>query len=99
MHFSRFFRKKPIARLILKCKISGSHTISDQSLLLSTIVLNDTKVHAPMQDNKMIAIYIPQPWGLQLELASPVSSCHGKRYAQEQFLPDILGDSITLEIC
>ena len=32
---------KLIARLILKRKISGSHTIPDQSLLLSTIVLND----------------------------------------------------------
>ena len=42
MHSSGFFRIKPIARLIFKCEISGSHTISDQSLLLSTIVLNDT---------------------------------------------------------
>ena len=42
MHSSGFFRIKPIARLILKREISGSHTISDQSLLLSTIVLNDT---------------------------------------------------------
>ena len=41
MHSSRFFRIKLIARLILKCEISGSHTIFDQSLLLSTIVLND----------------------------------------------------------
>ena len=41
MHSSGFFRIKPIARLILKCEILGSHTISDQSLLLSTIVLND----------------------------------------------------------
>ena len=31
--FQRIFWIKPIARLILKCKISGSHTISDQSLL------------------------------------------------------------------
>ena len=42
MHSSGFFQIKPIARLILKCEISGSHTISDQSLLLSTIILNDT---------------------------------------------------------
>ena len=41
MHFSGFFRIKLIARLILKREIFGSHTISDQSLLLSTIVLND----------------------------------------------------------
>ena len=41
MHSSGFFQIKLIARLILKCKISGSHMISDQSLLLSTIVLND----------------------------------------------------------
>ena len=41
MYSSRFFWIKPIARLIFKRKISGSHTISDQSLLLSTIVLND----------------------------------------------------------
>ena len=41
MHSSGFFRIKPIARLILKREISGSHTISDQSLLLSTNVLND----------------------------------------------------------
>ena len=41
MYSSGFFRIKPIARLILKHEISGSHTISDRSLLLSTIVLND----------------------------------------------------------
>ena len=41
MHSSGFFRIKLIARLILKRKILGSHTISDQSLLLSTNVLND----------------------------------------------------------
>ena len=41
MHSSGFFRIKLIARLILKREISGSHMISDQSLLLSTIVLND----------------------------------------------------------
>ena len=41
MHSSGFFWIKLIARLILKREISGSHTISDQSLLLSTIVLND----------------------------------------------------------
>ena len=41
MHSSGFFRIKLIARLILKREIPGSHTISDQSLLLSTIVLND----------------------------------------------------------
>ena len=45
MHSSGFFQIKLIARLILKCKISRSHTISDQSLLLSTIVLNDMYVH------------------------------------------------------
>ena len=44
MHSSGFFRIKPIARLILKREISGSHTISDQSLLLSTNVLNDTYI-------------------------------------------------------
>ena len=42
MHSSWFFWIKPIARLILKHEISGSHTISDQSLLLSTTVLNDS---------------------------------------------------------
>ena len=41
MHSSGFFQIKPIARLILKCKFLESHTISDQSLLLSTIILND----------------------------------------------------------
>ena len=45
MHSSGFFRIKPIARFILKHEISRSHTISDQSLLLSTIVLNDMQVH------------------------------------------------------
>ena len=44
MHSSGFFRIKPIARLILKREISGSHTISDQFLLLSTNVLNDIYV-------------------------------------------------------
>ena len=42
MHSSGFFRIKLIARLILKRKIMGSHTISDQSLLLSTNVLDDS---------------------------------------------------------
>ena len=41
MHSSGFFSDKLIARLILKREISGSHMISDQSLLLSTNVLND----------------------------------------------------------
>ena len=45
-----FFRIKPIARLILKREISGSHTISDQSLLLSTIVLNDIYLLLPVND-------------------------------------------------
>ena len=45
MHSSGFFRIKPIARLILKREILGSHTISDQSLLLSTIILNDSYVY------------------------------------------------------
>ena len=40
--FQWVFQIKPIVWLILKCKISRSHTISDQSLLLSTNVLNDT---------------------------------------------------------
>ena len=38
MHSSWFFRIKPIARLILRRKISGSHMISYQSLL------NDTNI-------------------------------------------------------
>ena len=48
MHSSGFFRIKPIARLISKREISGSHTISDQSLLLSTIVLNDIMSSQPL---------------------------------------------------
>ena len=46
MHSSGFFQIKLIARLILKREISGSHTISDQSLLLSTIVLNDVGINS-----------------------------------------------------
>ena len=46
MDSSGFFRIKPIAKLILKREILGSHTISDQSLLLSTIVLNDKTIGA-----------------------------------------------------
>ena len=49
-----FFQIKPIARLIFKCEILGSHMISDQSLLLSTIVLNDTY---PCTCTKYIATY------------------------------------------
>ena len=41
MYFSGFFQIKSIEILILKREISGSHTISDQSLLLSTTVFND----------------------------------------------------------
>ena len=36
--FQWVFWIKPIARLILKHKISGSYMISDQSLLLSTTI-------------------------------------------------------------
>ena len=43
--FHWVFRIKPIARLIFKHEILGSHRISDQSLLLSTIILNDSYVH------------------------------------------------------
>ena len=38
MHSSGFFRIKLIARLILKREISGSHTISDQSLTYLMII-------------------------------------------------------------
>ena len=42
MHSSRFFRVKPIGRLFYEVqKKSGNHTISNQSLLLGTTVLND----------------------------------------------------------
>ena len=40
-----FFGYKPIGMLILKCEFLGSHMISDQSLLLSTIVLNDIYIY------------------------------------------------------
>ena len=36
------FGYKPIGRLVLKCEFFGSRMISDQSLLLSTNVLNDS---------------------------------------------------------
>ena len=45
MHSSGFFRIKLIARLILKREILGSHMISDQSLLLSTNVLNEVPLN------------------------------------------------------
>ena len=45
MHSSRFFRVKPIGRLFYEVQKSGNHTISYQSLLLSTTVLNDTTVN------------------------------------------------------
>ena len=41
MHPSGFFPDKAYCKVDLKCEISRSHTISDQSLLLSTCVLND----------------------------------------------------------
>ena len=41
MHSSGFFWDKAYCKVDFKCEISGSHAISDQSLLLSTIVLND----------------------------------------------------------
>ena len=41
MHSSRFFRVNPIGRLFYEVRKSGNHTISYQSLLLSTTVLND----------------------------------------------------------
>ena len=42
MHSSGFFSDKAYCKVDFKCKILGSHTISDQSLLLSTVVLNDS---------------------------------------------------------
>ena len=39
--FQALFRVKSIARLFLKCENSQSHMISNQSLLLSTTVLDD----------------------------------------------------------
>ena len=62
MHSSGFFRIKPIARLILKREILGSHTISDQSLLLSTndvVKPYDTPVHKGTHENSGIAITLP----------------------------------------
>ena len=65
MYSSKFFSDKAfffIARLILKREISGSHTISDQSLLLSTIVLNDNSavmfspVHVLYYNREIIAL-------------------------------------------
>ena len=45
MHSSRVFQIKLIGRLIYELqKKSGSHMISYQSLLLSTIVLNDSYI-------------------------------------------------------
>ena len=41
MHSSGVFRIKLIGRLFYEMQKMGSHTISYQSLLLSTIVLND----------------------------------------------------------
>ena len=41
MHSSQFFQVKPIGRLFYEVQKSGNHTISYQSLLLSTTVLND----------------------------------------------------------
>ena len=41
MHSSGLFSDKAYCKVDLKCEISGSHMISDQSLLLSTVVLND----------------------------------------------------------
>ena len=41
MHSSGFFSDKAYCKVDLKREILGSHTISDQSLLLSTNVLND----------------------------------------------------------
>ena len=45
MHSSGFFSDKAYCKVDFKREISGSHMISDQSLLLSTIVLNDILLH------------------------------------------------------
>ena len=42
MHSSGFFSDKAYCKVDFKREISGSHMISDQSLLLSTNVLNDS---------------------------------------------------------
>ena len=41
LHSSTVFRLSLLEGCFMKCEKSGSHTISYQSLLLSTIVLND----------------------------------------------------------
>ena len=43
MYSSKFFSDKAYCKVDFKARNFGSHTISDQSLLLSTIVLNDTQ--------------------------------------------------------
>ena len=73
MHSSRFFRIKLIARLILKREISRSHTIADQSLLLSTIVLNDIAIFVAMHSYRVTLVY------RQLTAAyMSLTSMHGK---------------------
>ena len=47
MHSSGFSSDKAYCKVDFKCEILGSHTISDQSLLLSTIVLNDMQRIGP----------------------------------------------------
>ena len=74
MHSSGFFRIKPIARLILKCKILGSHMISDQSLLLSTIVLNDYELLVKRLMLKQGFILLPL-LGSTIVSPTPRSTC------------------------
>ena len=61
MHSSGFFRIKLIASLILKRKIYRSHTISDQSLLLSTIVLNDYFLSIPFKTVETVPLSFKSP--------------------------------------
>ena len=55
MHSSRFFQVKPIGRLFYEVqKKLGNHTISYQSLLLSTTVLNDYLKEQKFQGGKFL---------------------------------------------
>ena len=85
MHSSGFFRIKLIARLILKREISGSHTISDQSLLLSTIVLNDNRAGTVFGNGYMGHIYHYRKHSSLGNAYHCKTSMHGRNSAQAGF--------------
>ena len=85
MHFNRFFSTKAYLRCVLRCKIIRLPFFPYQSLLLSTIVLNDIKL------NKEWARSVLRRMGFTKRRANSKSKILPNNFEEikEQFLTDV----------